>query len=107
MLEIFDEKFKPEYTTTSKEFQDGTQSKDELIPQSDVFVDNMACMKFAHTPKLSPRIKHMADLLHWYRLKVINLVIVIKSVPSALQLSDQFIKGMGKEPFEPSRILDQ
>jgi hypothetical protein len=34
MLEIFDEKFKPEFSTHSKAFQDRTPSKDELIPQS-------------------------------------------------------------------------
>jgi hypothetical protein len=52
MLEIFDEKFKSEFITHSKVFQDGTPSKDELIPQSEVFEDNMACMKFAQMPKL-------------------------------------------------------
>jgi hypothetical protein len=34
MLEILDEKFKPECSTHSKAYQDGTPSKDELIPQS-------------------------------------------------------------------------
>jgi hypothetical protein len=37
MLEIFDEKFKPEFITHSKAFQDGNPSKDELIPQLEVF----------------------------------------------------------------------
>jgi hypothetical protein len=100
MLEIF-EKFKPECTTHSKEFQDETPSKDELIPQSDFFEDTMTCMKFAHMPNISPCTYHLDVPLHWYRSKVINLKIVIRSVPSALQLGDQFTKGLGREPFEP------
>jgi hypothetical protein len=96
MLEIFDEKIKPEYTTHSKAFQDGTPSKYEIILQSEVFEDNMASMKFAQIPKISPRAKHLIFPLHWYRSKVINLEIVISSVESASQLSDQFTKGLGR-----------
>jgi hypothetical protein len=59
MLEVWDNKFKPECTSYSKPFIDGTPSKDELIPQSEVFEDNMACMKFSQMPKLSPRTKHL------------------------------------------------
>jgi hypothetical protein len=59
-------------------------------------------MKFAHMPKLSPRTKYLAVPLHWWRSKVINLEIVIRSIPSASQLRDQFTKGLGKEPFEQS-----
>jgi hypothetical protein len=36
---------------------------------------------------------------------VINLEIVTRYVPSASQLGDQFTKGIGKEPFERSRML--
>jgi hypothetical protein len=52
MLGIFDEKFNPEFITHSKSFQDGTPSKDELITQSEVFEENMACMKFAQMAKM-------------------------------------------------------
>jgi hypothetical protein len=75
MLEIFDEKFKPKFITHSIAFQDGIPSKDELIPQSQVFEDNMACMKFAQMPKFPPRNKHFSIPLHWYRSKLINLEI--------------------------------
>jgi hypothetical protein len=44
MFEIFEKKFKTEFITHSKAFQDGTPSKDELIPQSEVFEENMACV---------------------------------------------------------------
>jgi hypothetical protein len=55
-------------------------------------------------PKLSPRTKYLVVPLHWWRSKVINLEIVIRSVPSASQLGDKFTKGLGKEPFERSRM---
>jgi hypothetical protein len=55
-------------------------------------------------PKLSPRTKYIAVPLHWWRSKVINLEIVIRPVLSASQLGDQFTKGLGKEPFERSRM---
>jgi hypothetical protein len=99
MLEVLDKKIKPECTSYSKAFIDVTPSKDEIIPQSEVFEDNMECMKFLQMPKLSPRTKHLAVPLHWYRSKVINLEIVIISVISASQLGDQFTKGLGRESF--------
>jgi hypothetical protein len=100
ILVVFEKKFKPECTTHSKAFQDGTPSKDEVIPQSEFFEDNMACMKFAHIPKLSLRTKHLAVPLHWWRSKVTNLEIIIRSVESANQLGDKFTKGLGRELFE-------
>jgi hypothetical protein len=86
------EKFKPECTTHSKAFKDGTPSPNEIIPQSEVFEDNTSCTKFAQIPKLAPRTKHLAVPLHWYRSKVINLEIIIRSVESANQLEDQFTR---------------
>jgi hypothetical protein len=35
---------------------------------------------------------------------MINLEIVVRSVPSASQLGYHFTKGLGKEPFERSRM---
>jgi hypothetical protein len=95
MLEVLNEKFKPEFTTHSKAFVDATPSPNEIIPQSKVFEDNAACLKFAKMPKLSPRTKYVAVPLHWWRSKVINLEIFIRSVPSASQLGD-FIKDARK-----------
>jgi hypothetical protein len=104
MLEVLDGKFKPECTTHSKAFVDATPSPNEMIPQSEVFEDNAACLKFSQISKLSPRTKYIAVPLHWWRSKVINLEIVIRPVSSASQLGDQFTKGLGKEPFERSRM---
>jgi hypothetical protein len=104
MLEVLDEKFKPECTTHSKALVDATPSPNEIIPQSEVFEDNDACLKFAQMPKLSPRTKYIAAPLHWWRSKVINLEIIIKPVASASQLGDQSTKVLGKDPFERSRM---
>jgi hypothetical protein len=90
--------------THSKAFVDATPSPNEIIPQSEVFEDNAAYLKFAQMPKLSPCTKHIAVPLHWWRSKVINLEIFIRPVSSASQLGDQFTKGLGKEPFERSRM---
>jgi hypothetical protein len=104
MLEVLDEKFNPECTTHSKAFVDTTPSPNKIIPQSEVFGENAACMKFAQMSKLSPRTKYLAVPLHSYRSKVISLEIFIRYVPSASQLGDQFTKGLGREPFERSRM---
>jgi hypothetical protein len=58
ILVVFENIFIPKCTTHSKAFQDGTPSKDESIPQSEVFEDNMVFMKFGQMPKLSPRLNH-------------------------------------------------
>jgi hypothetical protein len=84
MLEALDKKIKPECISYSKALIDGTPSKDEINPRSEVFEDNiMVCMKFAQMPKLSPRNKHLVVPLHLYRSKGINLEIVIRSMSSA------------------------
>jgi hypothetical protein len=104
MLEVLNEKFKPECTTHSKAFVDATPSPNDIIPQSELFEDSSACLKFAQIPKLPPRTKYIAVPLHWWRSKVINLEIVIRPVSSVSQIGDQFAKGLGKEPFEPIRM---
>jgi hypothetical protein len=65
MLEVLDEKFKPECTTHSKAV-DTTPSPNEIIPQSEVFEDNSACLKFAQMPK-PPHTKYIPVPLHWWR----------------------------------------
>jgi hypothetical protein len=92
MLEVLNEKFKPKCTTHSIAFEDAITSTNENIPQSEVFEDNAACMKFAQVPKLSPRTTYLAAPIHWWRSKVIHLEIVIRCVPSASQLGDKFTK---------------
>ena len=50
------------------------------IPQSTVYEDNEACLKFATLPKISPRTKHIAIPYHFFRSKVKNLEIKVVSV---------------------------
>jgi hypothetical protein len=58
MLEVLHEKFKPECATHSKAFVDETPSPNEFIPQSEVFEDNAACLKFAQMPK-NPHVQNI------------------------------------------------
>jgi hypothetical protein len=53
--------------------------------------------------KIISTYKHLAVPLHWWRSKVINLEIIIRSVESANQLGGQFTKGLGRELFEQHR----
>jgi hypothetical protein len=43
---------------------DATPSPNEIIPQSEIFEDIAACLKFAQIPKLSLRTKYIAVPLH-------------------------------------------
>ena len=46
-----------------------TVHKYGLIPQSKVYEDNDACLKFATLPKMSPRTKNIAISYHFFRFK--------------------------------------
>ena len=62
---------KPEYRTIHKY---------GLIPQSKVYEDNEACLKFATLPNMSPRNKHVASHYHLFCFKVQNLEIKVLSI---------------------------
>ena len=74
------------------------------IPQSTVFEDNQACLKFASLPKMSPRTKHIAIPYHFFRSKVTNLEIKVTGVATHDQLADQFTKGLTQVMFERARL---
>ena len=91
---VFNDKIcHPVYTTTHK----------YGIPQSTVFEDNEACLKFATLPKMSPRTKHIAIPYHFFRSKVKNLEIKVISVGTKEQVADQFTKGLSQDKFERAR----
>jgi hypothetical protein len=73
-----EESFSQKCSSKSKAFKDA--NGEEEIPQSTVFEDNAACLKMARMPKLTPRTKHIAIPLHWYRSKVLDLSIEIQAV---------------------------
>ena len=89
------------YHSHSKAFADtsvGSMPR-QNIPQSTVFEDNNACLKFARMPKLAPRTKHIGVPYHWFRTQVENLEIHIERVDTTIQLSDQFTKGLTVDLF--------
>ena len=81
-----------------------TKHKYGSLPQSKVFEDNEACLKFASLPKMSPRTKHIAIPYHFFRSKVKNLEIKVEAVGTKEQLADQFTKGLSQEDFEIARF---
>ena len=81
-----------------------TKHKYGSLPQSKVFEDNEACLKFASLPKMSPRTKHIAIPYHLFRSKVKNLEIKVESIGTKEQLADQFTKGLSHNEFEIARF---
>ena len=81
-----------------------TKHKYGSLPQSKVFEDNEACLKFASLPKMSPRTKHIAIPYHFFRSKIQNLEIKVEAVGTKEQLADQFTKGLSQEDFETARF---
>jgi hypothetical protein len=60
------EAYKPKCTTHYKSLK-YSSTGDVIIPQSIIYEDNQAYLKFAQMPKLSPRTKHILVPLHWFR----------------------------------------
>ena len=75
----------------------------DSIPQSKVYEDNEACLKFASMPKMSPRTKHIAIPYHFFRSKVQELEIEILPIGTTNQLADQFTKGLVEVKFVSAR----
>ena len=95
-LNVFhDPSTKPSYKTICRGF----------VPQSKVYEDNAACLKFASMPKMSPRTKHIAIPYHFFRTKVEELEIKVIAVDTKSQLADQFTKGLPTAKFEYDRKL--
>ena len=69
------------------------------IPQSTVYEDNEACLKFARMPKLTPRTKHIGVPYHWFRTQIERLKICIEPIDTTKQLGDQFTKGLSVDLF--------
>jgi hypothetical protein len=108
LKEIMDVVFEREPTITyhshAKAFADtdiGTMKY--TIPQSTVYEDNEACLKFARMPKLTPRTKHIGVPYHWFRTQVERLEICIEPIDTTQQLGDQFTKGLSVDLFRASR----
>jgi Reverse transcriptase (RNA-dependent DNA polymerase) len=96
-----------QYRTHSKIFEEIPLNSEivpnQIIPQSTVFEDNMACLKFACMPRITPRTKHIGIPYHWFRSKIENLEIIVERIDSGNQLADCFTKGLPPEPFKLAR----
>ena len=73
------------------------------IPTSTVYEDYEACLRFATTPKMSPRTKHIAIPYHFFRSKVENGEINIVGIKTGNQMADQFTKGLPQDKFLSDR----
>ena len=103
MLIVFDKSPSISYHSHCKAFDDTVGSSTHVIPQSTVFEDNDACLKFARMPKLTPRTKHVGIPYHWFRTQVERLEIQIERIDTKDQLADQFTKGLPVEAFRRAR----
>ena len=93
MTIVFEESRSITYHSHSKAFADTIGTASHVIPQSTVYEDTDACLKFARMPELTPRTKHIGIPYHWVRTQVERLKIQIESIDTTDQLGDQFTKG--------------
>ena len=91
------------YHSHCKAFDDTVGTSSHVIPQSTVYEDNDACLKFARMPKLTPRTKHIGIPYHWFRTQVERLEIHIERIDTKDQLADQFTKGLPVDAFRQAR----
>lgn len=91
------------YHSHCKAFADTIGTAPHVIPQSTVYEDNDACLKFARMPKLTPRTKHIGIPYHWFRTQVERLEIKIEGIDTKVQLGDQFTKGLPVDAFRVAR----
>ena len=88
------------YHTHSKSVSPAAEIEEKYnIPQSTVFEDNDACLKFARMPRLTPRTKHIGIPYHWFREQVEALQITLERIDTKNQLADQFTKGLPTATF--------
>jgi hypothetical protein len=103
MTQVFGQEPKITYHSHSKAFEDTIGTAPHVIPQSTVYEDNDACLKFARMPKLTPRTKHIGTPYHWFRTQVEQLEIHIERIDTKDQLADQFTKGLPVAAFRLAR----
>ena len=105
MMKVFDKGLMhctPACTTHSKTFED-VNAETDVIPASNVYEDNNACLQMYRVPKLTPRTKHIAIPYHWFRTQVVDKQINIEPIDTTQQIADQFTKGLVMEKFIVAR----
>ena len=73
------------------------------IPQSIVYEDNEACLKFAAIPKMFSHTKHITIPYHFFRSKVNSLEVKVVAIDINNQKSNQFTKRLP----EPKYVKDR
>ena len=100
MTYVFEKEPNITYHSHSKAFVDTKEGTTQFtIPQSTVFEDNNACLKFAQMPKLTPHTKHIDIPYHWFCTEVEALEIHTEPIDTKAQLSDQITKGLPLTQF--------
>ena len=72
-----------------------------------VYEDNQGALTLANTEMLmtTPRIKHYAIELHWFREHCVQGQIEVTAIDTKVQLADIFTKGLSPQDFESKRRL--
>ena len=84
----------------------GIQGSDTSLMKSTVFEDNNGALANATTPKISPRTKHIAVKVHWFKQHLgADKGITIQKIDSEFQKADIFTKGLPEVDFARIRKL--
>lgn len=75
----------------------------DTIPQSTVYDDNEAYLKFGTMPKISQMIKYIGLSYHFFCTKVDELEIKVINLSTHNQLVDKFTKGLTSGLFVKAR----
>ena len=62
--------------------------------KSMIFEDYNACVSMAKSPKMSPRMKHIAIKCHFFKLHIDGDEISIEKIDTTVQKADMFTKGL-------------
>ena len=80
------------------------------VVKSTVFEDNNGCISMSKTKKISPRTKHIATHVHFFKSHIKsdanpNGDIEIEKIDTTLQQADTMTKGLGAVQFKAIRKL--
>ena len=65
-----------------------------------MFEDNNGTLALANLPPLTPRSKHIAVCMHWFREHVCLGQIHVVKVDTKAQIANIFTKGLTREAFK-------
>ena len=79
--------------------------------KSTAFEDNMGCIHTAKSKKISPRTKHIATHVHFFRSHIYDKDtnpdgdVFLEKIDTAVHPADQFTKPLGPEQFVKLRKI--